>query len=295
MEKFFEVTGANFAQIISDSTQPVIVVCYAPEEGGVSNIVRKKMEAEVSKTPGVVLGRLDVELNQELAMQLQLQQIPTVFAIHQKKVVNKIEGNLNDTDIGGFVANCAHMAKLASGEGMVQQAAEHLTNGEVQEALALYGEILKKPQEHSEVVRASAMAGMAMCALSLNDLEGAKGVAEALRTNYKTMLYEPIVKQALTAVDMALQAEDCGDQADLEIALEADANDHDTRNKLAILLYAKGDSKAALNHALDIMKRDRKWNDDGGRKLALQFFDSLGGQHPDVVEARKRLSTLLFI
>jgi len=53
--------------------------------------------------------------------------------------------------------------------------------------------------------------------------------------------------------------------------------------------------QAALNHALDIMKRDRKWNDDGGRKLALQFFESLGGQHPDVIEARKRLSTLLFI
>lgn len=76
------------------------------------------------------------------------------------QVVQKLEGNLNDTEIGGFVANCAHLAKLALGEGIVQEAAEHLTNGQVQEALALYGDILKNPKDHSEVVRASAMAGL---------------------------------------------------------------------------------------------------------------------------------------
>ena len=64
-------------------------------------------------------------------MNLQLQEVPTVFAIHDKKVLNKISGNLNDTEIGGFVANCAHLAKLASGEGMVQQAAQFLTDGQI--------------------------------------------------------------------------------------------------------------------------------------------------------------------
>lgn len=176
-------------------------------------------------------------------MQLQLQEIPTVFAINQKKVVNKIGGNLNDTEIAGFVANCAHLAKLASGESMVRAAGEHLSNGETQEALALYGAILQKPHDHSELIRASALAGMAMCALALDDLEGAKGVAAALRENHKLLLQEGIVKQALTAVDMALAAEDCGDQGDLESALAADANDHDTRRKLAILLHSKGESK----------------------------------------------------
>ena len=166
-----------------------------------------------------------------------------MFAINQKKVVNKIGGNLNDTEIAGFVANCAHLAKLASGEGMVRAAGEHLSNGETQEALALYGAILQKPQEHSELIRASAMAGMAMCALALNDLEGAKGVAAALRENHKLFLQEGIVKQALTAVDMALAAQDCGDQSELESALAVDANDHDTRSKLAILLHSKGESK----------------------------------------------------
>ena len=81
----------------------------------------------------------------------------------------------------------------------------------------------------------------------------------------------------------------------MEAALADNADDHDARSKLAILLYAKGDSKGAMDHALTIMKRDRSWNEDGGRKLVLQFFDSLGNQHPDVIEARKRLSALLFI
>ena len=231
----------------------------------------------------------------ELAMNLQLQEIPTVFAIHDKKVVNKIQGNLNDTEIAGFVANCAHLAKLASGEGMVQQASELLSNGEVQEALSLYGTILHKPQDHSEAVRASAMAGMAMCALALNDLEGAKQVVAALRENYKLRLEDSAVKQALTAEDMALAAGECGDEAELERALAADANDHDARHKLAILFFSRGETEAAMNLALDIMKRDRAWNDDGGRKLLLKFFESLGSQHPDVIAARKRLSALMFV
>ena len=44
------------------------------------------------------------------------------------------------------------------------------------------------------------------------DLEGAKGVAASLRENHKLLLLEPLVKQALTAVDMAVAAQDCGDQ-----------------------------------------------------------------------------------
>ena len=139
------------------------------------------------------------------------------------------------------------------------------------------------------------MSGMAMCALGLNDLEGAQQVVAALRENYKLHLEDSAVKQALTAVDMAVAAGECGDEAELEAALEADANDHKTRSKLAILLHSKGDAQAAMNHALEIMKRDRAWDDDGGRKLLLQFFESLGSQHPDVIAARKRLSALLFI
>ena len=99
-------------------------MCYAPEEGGVSDTVRRKFEAQVSSVPGVVLGRLDVEQQQELATNLQLAEIPTVFAIHDKKVVNKISGNLNDTEIEGFIANCAHLARLASGERRVASAVD---------------------------------------------------------------------------------------------------------------------------------------------------------------------------
>ena len=230
IDKFFDVTGANFAQVVNDrcvhatqgekicctvrkymggqtrcipddspaherarSTVPVIIVCYAPEEGGVSDTVRRKFETQVSSVPGVMLGRLDVEQQQELAMNLQLAEIPTVFAIHNKKVVNKISGNLNDTEIAGFVANCSHLARLAAGEGQVQEAAELLTQGHVAEALEVYGAILKNGKEHSDVVRASALAGMGMCAVSLNDLEGAKGIATLLRAEYKLLLEVPVV------------------------------------------------------------------------------------------------------
>ena len=148
VEKIFDVTGANFAQVINNSEAPVIIVCYVPEENGISNTALKKFEAEVSRAAGVMLGRLDVEKEQELAVNLQLTQVPTAFAIHEKKVVNRINGAVSDQEIEGFVAQCSHLARLATGEGLVQQAAEHLSSGEVEEALKLYGNLERDECPH---------------------------------------------------------------------------------------------------------------------------------------------------
>ncbi|MBN9013731.1 MAG: tetratricopeptide repeat protein, partial [Rhizobiales bacterium] len=70
--------------------------------------------------------------------------------------------------------------------------------------------------------------------------------------------------------------------------------DHQARFDLATALNAAGKRNDATQHLLEIVKRDRKWNDDGARKQLVQFFEAWGGADDATVEGRKRLSTILF-
>ncbi|MEX0842452.1 MAG: tetratricopeptide repeat protein, partial [Xanthobacteraceae bacterium] len=72
------------------------------------------------------------------------------------------------------------------------------------------------------------------------------------------------------------------------------ALNHQARFDLAVALNAKGKRQEAADHLLQIVKRDRKWNDDGARKQLVQFFEAWGPADPASVEGRKRLSSILF-
>ena len=105
---------------------------------------------------------------------------------------------------------------------------------------------------------------------------------------------EPAVKAVQAMIDLAEQAQSLGPVTELEQKLAANPADHQTRFDLAVALNAKGDRLNAANHLLDIIKRDRKWNDDGARKQLVQFFEAWGGADEATVEGRKRLSSILF-
>ncbi len=105
---------------------------------------------------------------------------------------------------------------------------------------------------------------------------------------------EAAVKAVQAAIDLAEQAEKIGPAAELEAKVAANPLDHQARFDLALALNAAGDRLNAANHLLDIVKRDRKWNDDGARKQLVQFFEAWGGTDEATMEGRKRLSSILF-
>ena len=70
--------------------------------------------------------------------------------------------------------------------------------------------------------------------------------------------------------------------------------DHQARFDLAVALNAQGKQKEALDHLIEIVRRDRKWNDDGARKQLVQLFDAWGPTDEATLDGRKRLSSILF-
>ncbi len=102
------------------------------------------------------------------------------------------------------------------------------------------------------------------------------------------------VAAARAALELAEQAKSAGPVDELERKVAADPLDHQARFDLAVALNAKGKRAEAVNHLIDIVKRDRKWNEDGARKQLVQFFEAWGPTDEATVDGRRRLSSILF-
>jgi putative thioredoxin len=105
---------------------------------------------------------------------------------------------------------------------------------------------------------------------------------------------EASVAAAQAALQLAEQAKTLGPVAELEQKVAANPLDHQARFELALALNGKGRRLDALEQLMSIVRRDRKWNDDGARKQLVQFFDAWGPADEATIEGRKRLSSILF-
>jgi putative thioredoxin len=102
------------------------------------------------------------------------------------------------------------------------------------------------------------------------------------------------VVAAQAALDLAEQAKSVGPLNELEAKVNANPADHQARFDLAVALNAAGKRAEAAQHLLDIVKRDRKWNDDAARKQLVQLFDAWGPTDEATLAGRKKLSSILF-
>ena len=100
---------------------------------------------------------------------------------------------------------------------------------------------------------------------------------------------------ARSALVLAIEGKKAAGQLrQFEARLEADPADHEARYDLATALNALDRRQEAADALLDIMKRQRGWNDDAARLQLLKFFESWGLEDPASIAARRRLSALLF-
>jgi len=102
------------------------------------------------------------------------------------------------------------------------------------------------------------------------------------------------VAAARAALELVEQAKSVGPISELEQKVKANPLDHQARFDLAVAMNSKGRRKEAVDNLIEIVRRDRKWNDDGARKQLVQLFEAWGGADEATVEGRKRLSSILF-
>ena len=288
---------ATFAADVLDASrqQPVIVDFWAPWCGPCKQL-GPALEKAVNDAKGAVkLVKVNIDENPEIAQQLRIQSVPTVYAFKDGQPVDGFMGALPDSQVAAFVSGLAGGAAGGGpgAHGGAEHAAEVLTIAD--EALAA-GDIGTAAQAYGHVLQdfpgqPKAVAGLASCYLKSGDIERARATLQLVRPDSQT-------DEAIRAVEAELKLKDNpaprGEIEVLKAKLAADAGDHQARYDLALALDAGGEREAAIGELLEIVRRERKWNEEAARKQLVTMFEAMGPTDLRTIDARRRLSGLLF-
>jgi putative thioredoxin len=268
---------------------PVIVDFWAPWCGPCKTL-GPALEQAVTEAKGAVkMVKVDVDQNQGIAGQLQIQSIPTVYAFYQGKPVDAFQGALPGSEIKAFIDKLVALSggEADAGLGEALEAAEAmLEEGAAVDAAQTFAAILGE-----EPGNAAAYGGLIRAHLAMGETDQ----AEALLTNASDEIKaSPEFETAKAQLDLSKQAANAGPLADLEAAVAADENDHQARYDLAIAMHAAGDAEGAIDHLLDLFRRDRDWNDGAAKTQLFTVFDALKPEDPLVLTGRRKLSSMIF-
>lgn len=245
------------------------------------------LEKIIRQAGGAIhMVRIDFDNNRQLAAQMKIQSVPTVVVFTDQRPADAFAGLKSEAEIREFISRFVPEMQPSPTEQMIDQAAEMFAGGDYHTSGELYSKILQIEPEN-----AGAIAGLAQCLIKEDDLEKAATLLADIPKQHQT---SPAIRAAQAALDMAEQFSGLGEADGLEQAVQADGNDHQARFDLALILWSRGEREAAADHMLEIVSRDRGWNEDGARKQLVKFFEIAGPQDPFTVTTRKRLSSILF-
>ncbi len=288
-----DATLETFAADVLEASRevPVIVDFWAPWCGPCKQL-GPALEKAVNAAKGAVrMVKVNVDENQEIARQLRIQSIPTVYAFKNGQPVDGFMGAIPESQIGEFVANLTQPGAGGHGgpghaEEVLAAADEAFASGDLATAAQAYAHVLQ-----DEPGNPKAVAGLARCYLKSGDIERARSTLGLVRP-------DGAGDEAIRAVDAELKlreaASEAADTAPLRARLDANPNDHQARYDLAMALDAGGEREAALAELLEIVRRDRSWNEEAARKQLVTLFEAMGFSDARTIDARRKLSAILF-
>jgi putative thioredoxin len=286
-----DTTTQTFVKdVIEESRrQPVLIDFWAPWCGPCRQLTPLLEKAVRAAKGKVKLVKMNIDEHPAIPGQMGIQSIPAVIAFVDGRPADGFMGAIPESQVNAFIDK---LSKSMPGSGeasiaeILKEAETLLAEGDPAGAAQVYAEALSV-----DATNIAALAGLAKCYVTTGAVDQAK---QTLAMVPESRRNDAAVKAVQAAIDLAEQAKSVGPIGELEQKVAANPLDHQARFDLATALNAAGKRKEATTHLLEIVKRDRKWNDDGARKQLVQFFEAWGGTDEATVEGRKRLSTVLF-
>jgi putative thioredoxin len=283
-----DTTTQTFVKDVVEESkrQPVLIDFWAPWCGPCKQLTPVLEKAVRAAKGKVKLVKMNIDEHPAIPGQMGIQSIPAVIAFVNGQPADGFMGALPETQVVAFLERLTKDRIGGEAQDLLKTADAALADGDPAGAADLFAQLLAEDNTNVQ-----ALAGLARCYVETGAIEQAKQTLALVPDSKQN---DASVVAAKAALDLAEQAKSLGPIAELEQKVAANPLDHQARFDLALALNGKGRRLEALEQLISIVKRDRKWNDDGARKQLVQFFDAWGPTDEATIEGRKRLSSILF-
>ena len=272
--------------IEASMTTPVLVDFWAPWCGPCKQL-QPVLEKVVKQAGGKVrLVKVNIDEEPEIAQQLRIQSVPTVYAFVGGQPVTGFTGAQPESQIKTLVERLTGDTVGAELEADIEEAKRAAEAGDIATAAAIFNAILREDPANAE-----AIGGLARCLICAGQIDEAKNWLAKVP---KEAAGHPAVAGAQASLQLAEQSGELGDPTALQQRLAKEPDDHEARYRLATLMFLRGQAEAAMEELLKIIRRDREWSESKARKQLVRFFEALGPKHPATLKGRRLLSSLLF-
>ena len=286
-----DVNEDTFMTDVVEASQevPVIVDFWAPWCGPCKTLGPMLEKAVLASKGAVKMVKVNIDDNQEIAGQLRVHSIPTVFAFHKGQPIDGFQGALPNSEIDAFVGKVVETGGVDGSGGLsdaLDSAEEMLAEGAAGDAAQVFSAIIEEDNQNVK-----AYSGLARAKLSLDDIEGAEAVLNGVPAEISE---NSEIEAVFAKIALARQMLAVGPLLELEAAVTSDPADNKARFEYSQALYAADKLAEAVAQLLELFRNDPDWNDGAAKVQLFTIFDALEANDPIVLNGRRKLSSMIF-
>ena len=288
MENIIDINQDQFVEHVVEKskTTPVLVDFWAPWCGPCKQLT-PNLENVVNKKKGkVILAKINVDENQGIASQLNIQSIPTVYGFVDGKPIDAFQGAQPESKIEEMVNKMIEAAPGNEIPKLIEEADKIFGEKKFEDALQLFENLIGMDPGNPKII-----AGMLRCLLQLKRYDDVSDMFDSLE---EKILEDENISKIKKLFDTTSKGKSEIINDELINKVNSDPQNMSLRYELANNYLSSSETERGFNELLILFEQNPTWNDGAAKKKLLEFFDLLGFNDPNVISARKKLSSMMF-